>query len=338
MPVQGHTSGKFRRRPFFPVWICVGVLLSVGCVKTPRMYRVGILVGSDAMKDVGEGFKTRMTELGYVEGKNIVYDERSSNGDPAEETRIAGIFVSGQADLVFAFPGQTASVVKAAAKGTKLPIVFAIANLEGVDLVDSLRNPGGNITGIRNPGVDSTLKCFERLQELIPSARRVMVVFDPNFSSNSIVLAALRPLASSYGATLKEVPVANVSDTGAVLRGLEKSGDSHVDAILLLPDLIARSPEGFNAVIRFADKHRVPVFGGPKSLLEKGVVFSAIVDSREHGKLAAFLADKIFKGVPAGTIPVLSPEIQFVINYKKARELGLTVPKGMLMQAAEIIR
>jgi putative ABC transport system substrate-binding protein len=313
-------------------------MLLSGCAKTPKVYRVGILVGSDTMSPVVDAFKAGMTELGYVEGKNIVYDVQRSNADPEEEERIANKFVTDKVDLVFAFPGQPARSVKAAAQGTNIPVVFANAIIEGTDLIDSVRSPGGNITGVRFSGTDIALKSLESLLEFTPRFERIMVIYDPTYPSNPPVLEALHSAALSSNVTLQEVHITHIPDTQAVLQGLEKSGDTNMDAILLLPDLIPRSSEASGSILKFADEHRVPVVGGPIEVVRNGAVLSATTDIVETGELAASLADKILKGTPAGTIPVMSPQPRLYINYTKAQELGLTVPQGLLKQAAEIIR
>jgi putative ABC transport system substrate-binding protein len=338
MPGAIYPEGRSRGCRIILTCIVMAAVLLSGCVKTPRAYRVGILVGTDTMVPIADNFMARMAELGYIEGKNIAYDVQKSNAERTEEKRIADKFVTDEVDLVFAFPGQPAGVVKAAAKGTKIPIVFANAVIEGNDLVDSVRSPGGNITGVRVPSPDLTLKSFESLLELTPKAKRIMAVYDPNYPTNPLVLDALRLAASSSNVILQEVRVPRAPDTQAVLQELEKSGDTDMDAILLLPDTLPQSSEASGAIVAFADKHRVPVGGGARTLLQRGIVLTASTDQGEQGGLAASLADKIFKGTPAGTIPVVTTQPHLFINYKKAKELGMTVPEGLLRQASDIVR
>ncbi len=338
--MSGNSYSKDRIRNGWAILVCIIVIILLsGCARTPKVYRVGILIGADTMSILVDTFKVRMTELGYVEGKNIAYDVQKSNAEPAEEKRIAGKFVTDKMDLVFAFPGQTARSAKAALQGTNIPIVFANAVLEGTDLVDSVRSPGGNITGVRVPGTEMTLKSFESLLEFTPRFERIMVIYDPNYPTTPSALGALRPAALSSNITLQEVHITRVQDTQAVLQGLEKSGETTMDAIMLLQDTIPRSSEAIGLIVKFADAHRVPVAGGPSAVVRKGgVVLSVTSDLVETGGLAASLADKILKGTPASTIPVVSPQPRLFINYTKAQELGLTVPQGLLKQAAEIIR
>jgi putative ABC transport system substrate-binding protein len=338
--MSGNNPSQDRIRNGWAILVgIVVIILLIGCAETPKAYQVGIFVGADTMSIVVDAFKARMTELGYVEGKNIAYDVQKSNADPAEEKHIAGKFVTDKVDLVFAFPGQSARSVKVALQGTNIPIVFANAVIEGTDLVDSVRSPGGNITGVRVPGTELTLKSFESLLEFTPRFKRIMVIYDPNYPTTPSALEALRPAALSSNVTLQEVHITRVQDTQAVLQGLEESGEATMDAIMLLQDTVPRSSEAIDLILKFADAHRVPVAGGPSAVVRNGgAVLSVTSDLVETGGLAASLADKILKGTPAGTIPVVSPQPRLLINYTKAQELGLTVPQGLLKQATEIIR
>ncbi len=318
--------------------IVAAAALLGACARGPRVYHVGILVGADTMESVADGFKAGMTELGYVEGRTISYDTQRPGSDPAEEARIAARFVSNREDLVFAFPGRPAAAVKAAAKASSIPVVFANAVIEGNQLIDSVSRPGGNITGVRVPGPEIVLKSFESLLELSPRVRRVMVIYDPGYPTNPPTLEVLRTAARSGHVTLQEVGVPDPAGAQAVLQGLERSGKTRVDAIMLLQDTITRSGVASSQILRFADAHRVPVAGGPAALVQQGALLSALSNAKESGRLAASLADRILKGTPAGTIPVLSPQPLLIINYARALQLGLTVPESLLKQASQISR
>jgi len=311
---------------------------AVGCPKAAKTYRIGILVGTDSMANLVESFKRKMSDLGYVEGKNASYAVMRSNADRAEERRIAEKFVADKVDLVFVFPGQPALTVKAAAEGASIPIVFANAIVGGTELVESIRNPGGNITGVRIPSPELALKSLETLLALKPSTRRVMVLDDPGYSTDGPILDQLRKAALLSGVTLQEVSIADTSKTGAILRSLEESGKATMDAIIFLPDSITRSAEASGEVLAFADRHRVPLIGGTPLMVETGVALTAAADEVEPGELAAGLADKILRGVPAGSIPVVTTRTHLVINYRKVRELGLEPSESLLKQASEIIR
>ncbi len=321
------------------MWVVVVTLLLSGCgAPTPKVYRIGILSGVDAFAAMADGFKAKMTELGYVEGKNVVYDMQKVNADPAAEKQALSKFVADKVDLIFAFPTESAVAAKAATQGTTIPLVFAFANLEGVDLVKSVREPGGNITGVRYPGPDLAVKRFEMLMQFAPQVKRLWITFDANYPATKSALEVLRPATSAAGVTLVEVPVASVADIQADLEARAKSGDIGMDAILIMPEVISQSPDGWAVISKFAAEHKVPIAGSAGFEADQGAIFSYIPDNVETGKLAASLADKVLKGTPIGTIPVVTPESYLRINYKTAQQLGLTVPEGLLKQASEVIR
>ena len=314
-------------------------LLLSGCgAEKPKVYKVGILNGFPPFAELGEGFKAKMTDLGYIEGKNIVYDVQESNFDPAAEERIVKQFVADKVDLIFTFATESAISAKAGSAGTDVPVVFAFAVLEGNHLIESVRQPGGNITGVRFPGPDLSVKRFEILHELAPQAKRVGIIYNANYPANKSQLEALHPAAAAVGISLVEIPIKSVADIEADLQAREAAADIGMDAILIITDDLSQSPDGWSIISQFAANHNIPIAGSAAFEADTGAIVSYIPDSFETGKLAAPLADKIFKGTPAGSIPVLTPESDLRINYKLAQQLGLTVPEGLLSQATQIIR
>lgn len=305
--------------------------------KTKKVYRVGIISGTDAFVDIADGFKAKMTELGYVEDKSIVYDLQRLNADPEGERQAAKKFVEDEVDLIFAFPTDPSVAAKAAAQGTNIPVVFAIATLEESNLVESVRRPGGNITGVRYPGPELTVKRFEFLYELVPDLKRLYIIYDPNYHAIPSALEQLRPAVSSSGIMLVEDPVNNVEELQAALQERTASDDIDIDAILIMPEVLCQSPPGWAMIRKFAAEHKLPIGGSAAFEADTGAVFSYIPDNVEMGRLAASLADKIFRGTPAGAIPVVTPESSLRLNYKVTQELGLEVSEGLLSMADEII-
>jgi putative ABC transport system substrate-binding protein len=309
-----------------------------GCGEEAKVYRVGILSEVEGFAAIADGFKAKMTELGYADGKDIAYDIQIANMDPSQGRRTAERFVQDKVDLIFTFPTEPSVTAKAATQGTDIPVVFANANIEGTNLVETVRQPGGHITGVRFPGPDNDVMRLGFLHELVPQANRVLIVYNPSYPTIEGVVEALRPAASSLGITLVEDHVISVGELQACLQKRAASGDIGIDAILLMPDLINHSPDGFAAIVNFANEHKVPVGGGANFTADLGAMFSFVPDFFETGMLAATLADKILKGTPAGTIPVVTPENHLRLNYRVIKELGLDVSEGLLSRANEIIR
>ncbi|OGC00850.1 hypothetical protein A2V82_07265 [candidate division KSB1 bacterium RBG_16_48_16] len=303
-----------------------------------KIYRVGILSSFISFAEIADGFKAGMTELGYLEGENIVYDTQIGHASVEAERQAADKFVADRLDLIFSFPTEAAVVAKAATQNTNIPVVFALAGIEGNNLVESVPRPGGNITGVRYRGPDNTVKRFEILRELAPDIKELYVTYDIDYPTNRAALAALRPVVASLGITLIENRVKTAAEIAADLQARSASGDIEMDAILIMPELVSQSPEGFSAIVEFAKAHRVPIGGAVLFTANLGAAFSYSDDFFETGKLAASLADKIFKGTPPGTIMVVTPDNYLRLNLKVIQELGLTVSEGLLNRASEIIR
>lgn len=315
----------------------VAVVFLSGCTsQTQKVYHVGILSGTDAFINVSDGFKSKMTELGYVEGKNIVYDLQKVNNDPAGEKLIAKKFVDDKVDLIFAFPTDAALSARAATQGSSTPVVFDVAIIEGDILVENVRHPGGNITGVRFPGPEMTVKRIEILHELVPQAKRIYVTWDKNYPSISYTVDMLRQTAVSINVTLVEVPVSTGEEIRADLKARSELNDTGIDAILVMPTLLTAF-ETYGDIAKFGTEHKLAVAGTVDEHADMGAVFSYAPALFEMGELAAPQADKIFKGIPAGTVSVVTPEGHLRLNYKVAQQLGLKVSEGMLSQAGEII-
>lgn len=329
-----------------PIWkisftaLLLAVFLTFnGCGDSgEKVYRVGILSEVEAFTIIADGFKAKMAELGYIEGKNIIYDTKISNMDPEQEKQTAKNFVKANVDLVFAFPTEASIAAKEATIGADIPVVFANANIEGTGLIENIRQPGGNITGVRFPGADNDVMRLSFFPKFVPQAKRILVLYDPNYPTTQKVAAALRDAAPSFGITLLEDHITSVEELKNTLNKRSEQPDIGIDAILIMPEFINHTPEGFKAIIDFTNKHRIPLGGGAPFTVDQGAIYTFHPDFYETGMLAATIIDKIFKGTPAGTIPVASPESHLKINYKAMKELGLPVSEGLLSRAKEIIR
>jgi putative ABC transport system substrate-binding protein len=303
-----------------------------------KTYRVGILSGLGYFANTADSFKAKMAELGYLEVQNINYDIQQTNVDPVAEEQILKKFVSDKVDLIFVFPTEVSLAAKKATEGTNIPVVFAQAFIEQGGLVNTVREPGGNVTGVRFAGPDMAIKRFEILRELVPQAKRIWIPYQKGYPNVAPQLDALRPVAAAAGVTLLEAPFANPAELQADLAQRSTAADIGMDAILMIAEPLTLTPDAFIAIGKFAVEHKL-LMGG--ALVEMGgysTVFGVMVDNDAVGKQAAPLVDKVLKGTVAGTIPVATAENFLKINYKAAQGLGINVPDGLLRQAVEVIR
>ena len=334
------TTKGMARKLWIPItWIMLAALLLSGCgASKPKVYHVGILNTNANFAAIGTGFKAEMTKLGYAEGQNIVYVQGAASTDPAEAQRQAKTLVADKVDLLVAFPAPETVAAYQATQGTNIPVVCAYAQLDGTNLIKSVVNPGGNMTGVRYPGPETVDKRLETMLQIAPNVKRVWIGYDKNGPNTAGALAALRPLASSLGVKLVEVPATAKADLAADLASRANLADIGIDAIIIMPDDFNASPDGFAVISKFAADHKIPLAGGLPWMIQKGAIFANGPDLASIGKQAADSADEVLKGTPVGTIPVVTPAQQLYINYKLAQGLGLTVPVGLLTEAVQIIR
>jgi putative ABC transport system substrate-binding protein len=313
-------------------------LLFSACSSKSKVYHIGILSSFAPFVDIANGFKTKMTELGYVEGENIVYDLQVKHADPEGERQAAKKFVDDNVDLIFTFPTEASIIAKESTRGTRIPVVFALAGIEENNLVESIEKPGGNITGVRYNGPDNTVKRFEILHDLVPNIKRLYTIYNINYPANKASLEALRPVVSSLGITFLEDSITSVEGIKAGLEKRMASGATGIDAILIMPDDLSQSPDGFALIRAFADKYNVPIGGAASVTADYGAAFSYAPDFIKLGNISATMVDKIFKGRPAGEIPVVTADQNLRINYRVTKKLGLKVSESMLSLASEVIR
>ena len=334
-----HLKNQIKNGWSVLIWVMVVVFLLSGCVdKKPKVYQVGIICGADFFLPVIDGFRSKMTELGFVEGKNIYYDVQAFNTNPVRERQAVEKFVSDKVDLIFSVPTEASVAAQTAIRGTDIPLVFAYAGLEGTDLVDSVRKPGRNTTGLRFPGPETINKRLELLLQFAPWIKRVWIGYDKNYPNAVPTLNTLRPLSVAKGVTLVEVPAGTIKEIEADLAQRSKQADLGLDAIILMPDTFNHSPAGWGVIRTFAAEHQIPICGSFLYTVKQGALFGNANDLFIVGELTAPLVKKVLNGMQAGSIPVVTPVQQLIINYKVAQEMELTVPESLLNMATQIIR
>jgi putative ABC transport system substrate-binding protein len=176
------------------------------------------------------------------------------------------------------------------------------------------------------------------MHDILPEARRVWISYDKNYPTAVPSLTALRPLASSLGITLVDVPVTTLEELETDLENRAKKADPGMDAMILMPDTLNHSNPGWKVIRSFAEKHKLPLGGSFYYTVEQGALYGTGNEMSVVGELTAPLVAKVLHGIPAGTIPVVTPEQVLVINRRVAGELGVTLPDGVVNMASDIIQ
>ena len=318
--------------------IVIAATLLSGCGQAkPKVYRVGILSGFDFQGSVPDGFKDAMTELGYIEGENIIYDLQETHGvDMQAYQDIVQKFIDDEVDLILSFPTEASMVAKEVAEGSGVPVLFSYAASEA--LVESVQTPGGNITGVRYPLTDVGMRRFEVTLQLVPDAKKVLVPYFTDYPILPPQFEAIAPLAEAAGVTIIQAPVTTGEEMQAFLDELLAEGEPDIDAIMFLIGPAGVVPDIVSVVAQFSEEYQIPVTTNLIFPDDTWTIADVNIAYDVSGELAAPLADKIFQGVPAGTIPVVTPNPYLYINLIAAQKLGLEVPEEMMLLANEIVR
>src|SRR3989338_5319192 len=168
------------------------------------VYRIGALVADDQFVPAFEGFKKRMAELAYIEGKNIRYEFYNAKGSREALKRLAQKLVQDKPDLIVTSSTTATAPMAKAIQGTNLPVVFLSAG-NPLAFVKSYVSSGNNLTGITTSSIDLTEKRMEVLKELVPGIRRVIALHNPKSENYEANLKATRAAASRLGLVLVEV-------------------------------------------------------------------------------------------------------------------------------------
>jgi putative ABC transport system substrate-binding protein len=294
------------------------------------MYRVGYL--SPGPGYPFEAFREGLQELGYVEGRNIVIERRSAQGDPQRLPQLAADLVRLRVDVIVT--ATTAATQAAQRATTTIPIVFALAdNPVGLGLVAGVARPGGNITGLTGLIVELTAKRLELIKEVLPRVTRVAVLSSP-YPFSPAALKEAEEAGRRLGLQLDTVEVLQPAELDAAFARMTAR---KAQAVLLLPHPMFVAQR--KRIAELAARYRLPAIYHLKEFVEVGGLMSYAPDVAHMSRQAAVYVDRILKGAKPGDLPVEQPtKFELVVNVKTAKALGITIPESMLLRADEVIK
>jgi ABC-type uncharacterized transport system substrate-binding protein len=308
------------------------VALAAGKAAAQKVYSIGSLNTADQFINSFEGFKSRMAEFGYLEGKNVRYQYYNSRGNDELLRTVAQKLVQDRVDLIVT-SSTTATV--AAAKATaesRIPVLFVSAG-NPQKLVKSFSSSGSHLAGISSATLELTGKRLELLKELSPQVKKIALPSVPegiNYQSN---VAETKEAAARIGFTVWEVTFHNLFQyEEAVLSITRKTAD----AIFSPPDSLVT--EGIDFLVKRANKEKLPLMTSLLVNVKRGALATYAADYTALGRQGAVLGDKILRGTKPADLPIELPDkYRLVINMKTARAIDLKIPKEILLRADEII-
>ena len=304
--------------------------------QTPRLRRVAIamVTAPDVPHDGIQAFRRQMTELGWVEGRNIEYVFGYADGDSSRFEPVIAELLARKPDVLYAYFGSMALIAKRLTQ--EVPIVFTIeSNPEEIGLVASLAKPGGNVTGASTRAFELDGKRFELLREIVPGMQRVAVLVNPD------VPGTAKRFADSYGKIATKLRVQLLA---VEARSMEELGPAF--------DRMAR--EGVQGMLGTADpthllRLRVPLVNNAARVgipamyvderyVEAGGLVSYGTDNVDQVRRGAPYVDKILRGAKPADLPVEEPtNFRMALNLKAAKALKITIPRSVLVRADRVI-
>ena len=300
-----------------------------------KIPRIGFQTDSPFASIAGrvEGFRQGLRELGYVEGKDILIEWRTSEGKLERRPAIAAELVRLRVDvIVSAGPTVTRALREVT---TTIPIVMAQdTDPVGNGFVASLAKPGGNITGLSNQASEMSGKKLGLMKEIVPRLSRVAIIGNSTIPGDALALRETVLAAGAYQVYLSYLDVQDVKDIEPMIRTAAKG---RADALLVLGNPVFNLQR--QQVIDLVVKHRLPATYSQPEYVEAGGLMTYGTNYPELFRRAATYVDKILKGARPADLPVEQPKkFEFIVNLKAAKQIGLTIPPNVLARADRVIR
>jgi putative ABC transport system substrate-binding protein len=320
--------------------VALAVILAIcgaraGAQEPTKSPRIGFLIGGSASSAAAriEAFRQGLSELSYVEGKNIVIEWRYGEGKLDHLPTLAAELVRFKVDIIVTTGGTPTRAAKEAT--STIPIVMAQdSDPVGSGFVASLARPGGNITGLSSVAPELGGKRLELLKEIVPKLSRVAILGTSTNPGYAQTIREMELAAGAFGVRLQYLDVRAVKDIETAFRA---AGKERADAVLLLVSFVLNSQR--KQITDLAIKSRLPAIYYNPEWVEDGGLMSYGVSFSDLYRRAATYVDKILKGAKPADLPVEQPtKFEFIINLKAAKQIGLTIPPNVLVRADKVIK
>jgi putative tryptophan/tyrosine transport system substrate-binding protein len=295
---------------------------------------IGFLNILSADQDQGRAraFRQGLAEAGFVDGRDVTIDYRWAGGQPKLVAVSADELVRRQVSVIAA--GSDTAALAAKAATNTIPIVFAGGNDPvRLGLVDSLRRPGGNVTGFVNLNIELEPKRIQLLHELVPSARAIALLVNPRNPSADTIERGLQTAARAFGLEPQILHASTEREIDAVFASLT---DRALGALVVGADvfLISRSEQ----LATLALRHALPAISRAREFAVAGGLASYGTDIKDQYRLVGLYTARVLKGEKPADLPVQqATKLELVINLRTANAFGLTVPLSLLARADEVI-
>jgi putative ABC transport system substrate-binding protein len=297
-----------------------------------RTPRIGVLLFGTPETDPNvQAFREGLRELGYTEGRNIVFQYRFAETRAERLPSLAAELVGLRPNAIFALGGDVAPFARAAT--STIPIVMAVS-VDPVEtqLVASLARPGGNVTGVTFVASDLAAKRLELLRHIAPRIARIGVLWNPNHIDPEY--RETQAAARNAGVQMHSFEVRGPADFDDAFAA---ASAARVEAMMVVSSRLTTLAR--RQIVDFTGRNRILLVASWKLWAQTGALLSYGPDIDAIVRHAATYMDKILKGAKPADLPVEQPtKFEFVINLKTAKALGVTIPPSLLLRADHVIQ
>ena len=319
------------------------VVLLFGAIASPvvseaqqpsKKWRVGFLSGGGRPADgiPPAALTQALRKLGYNEPQNVVFVGRWAEARQDRLPALAAELVGLNVDVIVTVGGPASEAAKRAT--ASIPIVMAqVGDAVGLGIIDSLANPGANVTGVTDETSVLSAKRLELLKEAVPKAARVAILWNADDRGMTLRYRNVEQAAQALHVTVQPLGVREPNDFDTAFSAMTAH---RPDALFLVTDALTNLNR--TRVIEFAERHRIPAMYEFGNLVREGGLMSYGPSQDDNYRRAAVYVDRVFKGAKPSALPVERPDRYYLtINVKTAKALGLTFPPALLLRADEVI-
>ncbi|MBK5241786.1 ABC transporter substrate-binding protein [Clostridium sp.] len=312
-----------------------------GCAKTSvgdpdqklndkKVIKIGItqIVEHPALDSAREGFIEALKSKGYEDGKNIKIDYQNAQGDMPTAQSIAQSFVSQKEDLIFAVATPTAQAAFNATKDIPI-LITAVTDPVNAGLAKSLENSGTNVTGTSdNVSIE---KQFELLKELIPSAKKVGILYNTSESNSEVQVNNAKKVAGNFGLEIVTAGITNVNEVQQSLSSII----GKIDVLYIPTDNVLAS--AMPVIANACFKKNLPIIGAEKGIVVQGALATIGIDYSKLGFQTGLMAVDIIEGKNPSELPItMLKDMQLFINEDAAKKLNIKIPQDLATKAEKI--
>ena len=302
--------------------------------KTPRIGFLG--VRPDAANYSAKTILIELQKLGYVEGKNFIYEYRSAENQLDRLPALVDELLRLKLDLLITAATRELQAVQKATK--VLPVVsLNLGEPVGAGFVQSLAHPGGNTTGFTTISVELIGKRLELLKEAVPKTSRVVVFYHPQSATDKTWQAAWKEAQRVSPALALEIRVVEINAANELNGKFKDITRARTNGLVISQSPLMNSLQ--NQIAELAASNRMLAIYPRGDYAESGGLLSYGADRVEPYQRVAFMVDKILKGTMPADIPVEQPKkFELIINLKAAKQIGLIIPPNVLARADRVIK